>query len=194
MIKRGAGISDRPVCDWLEVEDDDDFSTANLPFGVVAIDGRSRVVTRVGASVIDLAAAGIAPELTDRPLLNRLMASGRGGAIREQVADLLTGPERREAVHALGEVQVCLPVMIGDYVDFYSSLHHALNVGRQFRPDQPLTPNWRQLPIGYHGRTGTIVVSGTPIARPRGLFVERGEARAALRPTAQLDFELEVGF
>ena len=86
----------------------------------------------------------------------------------------------------LGEPQ--LPVAVGDYVDFYSSLEHATNVGRLFRPDaDPLLPNWRALPVGYHGRAGSIVVSGTPIARPSGL-------RPSFGPTEELDFELELGF
>src|SRR6202035_3896629 len=82
----------------------------------------------------------------------------------------------------------------GDFVDFYSSIHHAMNVGRIFRPDgEPLVGNWRQLPVGYHGRAGSVVVSGTPVRRPWGL-VAGGEHLARLAPTGALDFELEVGF
>jgi fumarylacetoacetase len=87
-----------------------------------------------------------------------------------------------------------MPVAIGDYVDFYSSLHHAINLGRRFRPGgEPLLPNWRYLPVGYHGRSGTIVVSGTEVTRPTGLIATSGGAPKRA-PTAQLDFELEVGF
>jgi fumarylacetoacetase len=181
---------------WIGVDDDSDFSLANLPFGVVKPRGvAARVVVRVGDDIVDLAAAGIAPELTAQPTLNALMASGRGREVRERVAELLDGPERLDLVHPVAGVEVMLPVAIGDYVDFYSSLHHATNVGRIFRPEgDPLLPNWRHLPVGYHGRSGTIVVSGTEVARPEGLVPDPRSGVPRLTPTDQLDFELEVGF
>lgn len=172
-----------------------DFPIENLPFGVVRPPGEDpRVVVRLGDQVLDLAAAGIAPELTSQPTLNALLASGRGGEIRDRAGALLGG--RPRFMRDLDEVEVVLPIAVGDFVDFYSSLHHATAVGRIFRPGgDPLPPNWRRLPIGYHGRAGTIVVSGTPVQRPAGLIVGDGpEDVPEFAPTRQLDFELEVGF
>jgi fumarylacetoacetase len=181
---------------WIEVDDDSDFSLANLPFGVVKPRGDvPRVVVRVGDDVVDLAAAGIAPEMTAQPTLNALMASDRAREVRDRVTELLDGPERRDVVQPVADVEVMLPVAIGDYVDFYSSLDHATNIGRIFRPEgDPLLPNWRHLPVGYHGRSGTIVVSGTDVARPEGLVPDPRSGVPRLIPTDQLDFELEVGF
>ena len=124
------------------------------------------------------------------------MASGRGGALRDRVAELLSGPERFDLLHPIDDVHVLLPVEVGDYVDFYSSIHHATNLGRILRPDaEPLLPNWRHLPVGYHGRAGTVVVSGTDIGRPaRGLVPDPATGPPRLAPTRALDIELEVGF
>jgi fumarylacetoacetase len=180
---------------WIPVPPESDFSLANLPFGVVQPDdARPRVVTRIGDTVLDLLAAGIDHRLTDAATLNPLMASGRGPAIRKAALAIALGPPRPDLVYEVDSVEVLQPVAIGDYVDFYSSLDHATNLGRRFRPDgEPLLPNWRHLPVGYHGRAGTIVVSGTPVVRPAGLIPDlAGVPR--LTPSAQLDFELEVGF
>jgi fumarylacetoacetase len=172
-----------------------DFPLENLPFGVVRPrNGAARCVVRIGDHVLDLAEAGIAPELTSQPSLNAVMESGGGREIRERAGELLSGTVDPSLLLAVDEVDVRLPFFVGDYVDFYSSLHHATNLGMILRPGaEPLLPNWRQLPVGYHGRSGTVVVSGTPIERPHGLVPdESGVGR--LRPTAALDFELEVGF
>jgi fumarylacetoacetase len=165
-----------------------------LPFGVVRPrGGDARVVVRIEDQVLDLAAAGIAPELTARPILNALMASDRGSEVRERAGELLSGNGAEQYLVSVDDVEVLLPVLVGDYVDFYSSLQHATNLGKIFRPDgEPLLPNWRHLPVGYHGRTGTIVVSGTEIARPAGLVPLDGAPQCV--PSAKLDFELEVGF
>jgi fumarylacetoacetase len=181
---------------WIPIPPGTDFSLANLPFGVVAPPDRTpRVVTRVGDHVVDLAAAGVVPELTAQPSLDALLESGRGNEVRERVRDLLTGRERLDVVHAVDAVQVCLPFTVRDYVDFYSSLHHATNMGRILRPEsEPLLPNWRHLPVGYHGRAGTVVVSDTPVDRPEGLVPDPSDGVPRLAPTCALDFELEVGF
>lgn len=181
---------------WPRVPAGSDFPIENLPFGIVRPPGeRARVAVRIGDDAVDLAAAGIEIELTDQPTLNELMASGRSREIRDRVGELLNGPERPELLHAVADVDVVLPIAVGDYVDFYSSLHHATNLGRIMRPDaEPLLPNWRQLPVGYHGRSGTVVVSGTAIDRPEGLVPDEPGGRARLVPTRSLDFELEVGF
>jgi fumarylacetoacetase len=157
-------------------------------------DGRCGVVVRLGDYVLDLARADIEPDLCGRDSLAGLMAGGRLGEVRQRAAELLSGAARPALLHPIGEVTAHLPFAVGDFTDFYSSLHHATNLGRLLRPGgAPLLPNWRQLPVGYHGRAGTVVVSGTPVTRPRGL-VARGEERATLQPSAALDFELEMGF
>ena len=183
---------------WAPVPSGSPFSMANLPFGVVRPTGgpndEPRVVVRIGDHVLDLAAAGIEPALTARPTLNPVMESGRGHEIRERAEDVLLGPERGDWLRPVADHDVLLPVAVGDYVDYYSSLDHAANVGRILRPsDEPLRPNWRQLPVGYHGRSGTIAVSGTPVIRPDGL-VAGADGIGRLQPTSALDFELEVGF
>lgn len=176
------------------MSDADDFPLENLPFGVVREPGAlPRVVVRFGDHVLDLAAAGIAPELTLQPTLNVLMASGRGAEVRDRAGDLLASTPR--FLRELDDVEVMLPIAVGDFTDFYSSLHHATNLGRILRPGgEPLQPNWRHLPVGYHGRAGTVVVSGTSIDRPAGLIADGTHDVARLQPTRELDFELEVGF
>jgi fumarylacetoacetase len=181
---------------WAPVPEASDFPIENLPFGVVGSRGAApRVMIRIGDSALDLAAAGIAPDLTDQPTLNAIMASGRGREIRDRARELLTGAERPDMLVDLAAADAVLPVAVGDYVDFYSSVHHATNLGRIMRPDdEPLLPNWKQLPVGYHGRSGTVVVSGTGVERPRGLVADAPGGRGRLMPTRSLDFELEVGF
>jgi fumarylacetoacetase len=141
----------------------------------------------VGERVVDLAALHV-PDVPDAvlraPLLNPLLEAGPSvwAAVDEAVL-------QAEASIAEADVEPVLPIAVADYVDFYSSLHHATNVGRMFRPGaEPLPANWRHLPVGYHGRSGTVVVSGTPVRRPRG------QLRAGVfGPTERLDFELELG-
>ena len=133
--------------------------------------------------------------------LNGFLARGPDSwrRTRERIGALLTGPGDHDLVvrHLvdLGEVTMHLPVEVGDYVDFYSSIDHAQNLGRIFRPGgDALTPNWRYLPIGYHGRSGTIVVSGTPIPRPWGQVVRSPGEPPVYGPTQRLDIEAEIGF
>jgi fumarylacetoacetase len=140
-----------------------------------------RVGRREGDRVLDLAAVG--PAILARPSLNALMAAGP--EVNAEVAAIADAPD-----FALADVQLHLPFQVADYADFYSSLHHATNVGRMFRPDKdPLPPNWRHLPLGYHGRAGTVVPSGTSIRRPHG---QTGPGDFG--PTQRLDVELELGF
>ena len=183
------------ISEWVPVPNGSDFPLDNLPFGVVRPAGNEpRVVVRIGDHVLDLAAAGIAAQLTAMPTMNALLESSRGTEVRERAMDVLAGPGRDGVLHAVADVDVLLPIAVGDFVDFYSSIHHATNLGRILRPDsEPLLPNWRQLPVGYHGRAGTVVVSGTPVVRPCGL-VAGADGVGRLAPTAALDFELEVGF
>jgi fumarylacetoacetase len=171
----------------------------------IAAAGRdeSRVGARFGDGVLDLAALAADglldedPTLFAQPSLNRFMAAGPDvwRRVREALGALTAGPDAELAAVALEEAELLLPVDIGDYVDFYSSIEHASNVGRMFRPDaDPLPPNWRHLPVGYHGRSGTVVVSGTPIRRPRGQRRDAGDAAPVYGPSTRLDIELELGF
>ena len=192
------------------VPEDDPFGAHNLPYGVfsTAADPAPRLGVRFGGRVLDAGAAaravGAPPEVAGplaAPLLNPLLAAGRPAwtAVRAALTRWLTAPRYRDAVAPLlvplEQARLHLPFEVADYVDFYASEHHAANVGRLFRPDgDPLTPNWKHLPIGYHGRAGTVVVSGTPVVRPCGQRKAPGEPAPAYGPTQRLDVEAELGF
>jgi fumarylacetoacetase len=186
---------------WLDLPADSGFGIANLPYGVFSVaDGPARCCVRIGDSVLDLAAVLDDPAFVE-PTLNSFMAQGpvRWTEVRSRITELLTDERHRAAVeaasHHLSEVRLHLPFAVGDYVDFYASEQHATNVGRIFRPGSaPLTPNWKYLPIGYHGRSGTVVVSGTPITRPSGQRMPRDAAVPVFGPSIRLDIEAEVGF
>jgi fumarylacetoacetase len=154
-------------------------------------DGR-RVGFRVGDGVLDLAAwlGGV----FEAPSLNPFLALGRA-AWEDTVSRIMQLSALGAEFVPLADTTQHVPFEPGDYVDFYSSLEHATNVGRLFRPDSaPLLPNWRHLPVGYHGRAGTLVVSGTPVVRPCGQFKGPDEAAPSFGPSRRLDFELELGF
>ena len=178
------------------------FGVANLPYGVFSVGEGPRVGVRIGDSVLDLARA-LAEEVFYEPSLNAFMAQGRArwADVRARITELLTDERHRNAVEAalrpLSAVRLHLPFAAGDYVDFFGNEYHAANAGRLFRPDsEPLPPNWKHLPIGYHGRSGTIVPSGTPVPRPRGQRPGQppGEDGPTFGPSRRLDFEAEVGF
>ena len=178
------------------------FGSDHLPFGRFRRTGetRTRAGVRVGDRVLDLTGLpGPHSEAFATGDLTAFLAAGRARwtAVREELRDLLTDPARTADTlpHLLDldEVTMLLPVDVGDYVDFYASIDHATNVGRMFRPDgEPLTPNWRHLPISYHGRSGTVVPSGTPVTRPDGQYLDGGEL--AFGPSRRLDIEAELGF
>jgi fumarylacetoacetase len=178
-----------------------------LPYGVVEHEGRAVPSTAVGDHVLDLAGlAGtgllddaVEPALFERGSLDRLLAAGPAtwSALRLRLQELVTdgAAEDRMEPHLLplAAARPRLAWTVADYVDFYSSLDHATNVGRIFRPDEdPLPAAWRHLPIGYHARAGTVVVSGTDVERPSGL--RRDGDAVAFGPSRQLDLEVEVGF
>ncbi|MFE9103746.1 fumarylacetoacetase [Actinomadura geliboluensis] len=171
------------------------FGLANLPYGVFSPPGGSpRVGVRVADSVVDLAAA-LGDDVFAAPSLNPFMAQGhaRWVEVREQLLDLVADDIPDAAVHPVDAVTMHMPFEVADYVDFYASEHHASNLGRLFRPgSEPLMPNWKHLPVGYHGRAGTVVPSGTDIVRPTGQ--RKGEDAPTFGESRRLDIEAEVGF
>jgi fumarylacetoacetase len=176
---------------------------ANLPYGVFSAGDepwRPRVGVRIGDSVLNLTGI-LGEQVFGEPSLNPFMAQGRARwtDVRARVSELLTDERHRPAVEAalypLAAVQLQLPFEVGDYVDFYASEQHATNVGRLFRPGAaPLTPNWKHLPVGYHGRSGTVVVSGTPVRRPDGQRKGPADREPVFGRSRRVDFEAEVGF
>ncbi|MQA77070.1 MAG: fumarylacetoacetase [Streptosporangiales bacterium] len=186
---------------WAPVPPDSPFGLATLPYGVFAPHDRApRAGVRVGDHVLDLATALDDP-VFDAPTLNGFLAQGpaRWAEVRDRLTRLLSDERHRldvePALYPLDRVALRLPVEVADYVDFYASEHHAANLGRILRPGtEPLTPNWKHLPIGYHGRAGTIVVSGTDVHRPCGQLKPPDAARPELGPSQRLDIEVEVGF
>jgi fumarylacetoacetase len=186
---------------------DSPYGLQHLPYGVFSTSGEApRVGVRVGDAVLDLAPVAAADGLPvsgalAQPTLNAFLASGREqwSDVRDWLVDLLAQDASAELVGAhllpLADVTLHLPFEVADYVDFYASEHHATNVGRIFRPDgNALTPNWKHLPIGYHGRAGTVVVSGTDVVRPTGQRKTPAEATPTFGPSIRLDIEAEVGF
>jgi fumarylacetoacetase len=161
-------------------------------FGVFRPPGAEpRVGWRAGERVVDLAAAGLGADF-DRPTLNAFMARGRPAW--EEALERIEALPADAPSRPLAEVDLLLPFAVADYVDFFSSLEHATNAGRLFRPgSEPLQPNWRWLPVAYHGRAGTVVVSGTPVRRPSGQALSEGEGAPRLAPTRRLDVEVELG-
>lgn len=192
-----------------DLAEGDPFGPHNLPYGVFTTTGdpaRRRIGVRYGTHVLDLSALPAAvgaphPELLSAPTLNPLLAAGRSAwqDVRAAVRAAVTDPAQRTAtaplLHPLTDVTLHLPFEVADYVDFYASEHHATNVGKIFRPDSAaLPPNWKHLPIGYHGRAGTVVVSGTPVVRPNGQRKAPSDAVPSFGPSTRLDIEAEVGF
>ncbi|MFC9386217.1 fumarylacetoacetase [Streptomyces venezuelae] len=193
----------------LDLAEGDPFGPHNLPYGVFSTadePDRRRLGVRIGGHVLDAGAAAHAlgspyAALLDRPSLNPLLAAGRTAwrDVRRALTAWVTVPAHRADIepllHPLDAVTLHLPYEVADYVDFYASEHHATNVGRIFRPDgDALTPNWKHLPIGYHGRAGTVVVSGTDVVRPSGQRKAPADAAPVFGPSVKLDIEAEVGF
>ena len=180
---------------WVDVPEGSDFPIENLPIGVVrARAGDARVATRIGDHVLPIGDVIAAP-MFERGDANDFLAAGPDvwAETRAVLTDWLTDRVNARRLRHVDDVEVLLPISVGDYVDFYSSIHHATRVGRLFRPDgEPLLPNWRHLPIGYHGRAGTVVASGADVPRPCGLLATDGGVVRG--PSVQLDYEAEVGF
>ncbi len=186
---------------WLDLPPGTGFGVDNLPYGVFSAPGTARRTgVAVGDAALDLAAA-TGDDVHATGSLNAFMARGprAWAAQRAELTAWLTDPAHRGRVEPhlrpRSEVTLHLPVEVADYVDFYSSRHHAEELGRILRPGTPpLTPNWLHLPIGYHGRAGTVAVSGTPVVRPSGQRRPPGQDVPTMGPTRRLDVEAEVGF
>lgn len=201
---------------WIPVNTDNDFPIQNIPFGIIKKkDGQIVAATRIGDTVINLNALFILGYFTNDKLpynvfanesLNEFIALGRPfwKKVRNTIIDLFqadstelqTNDEHKNIVLTdLHKVEVLLPVEIGDYTDFYSSIDHATNVGTMFRdPANALLSNWKHLPVGYHGRSSSIVVSGTNIHRPNGQTKPANSDVPVFGPSKLLDFELEMAF
>ncbi|MBO1074605.1 fumarylacetoacetase (plasmid) [Roseomonas marmotae] len=189
-----------------------DFPIQNLPFGIFTPTGRAapRGGVAIGDSILDLAAAldaglfsGAAAEAAraaSGESLNGFLALGAGPrrALRARLSEILAAgsPDQRKAeacLHPAADCTLHLPARIGDYTDFYVGIHHATNVGKVFRPDNPLLPNYKYVPIGYHGRASSIRVSGTDLRRPRGQLKAPDAETPRFAPCERLDYELELG-
>ncbi len=187
-----------------------DFPLENLPLGVFRQANRARIGVAIGDRILDLNACGsegllkdLASEIVDActaQVLNPLMGLGPEAlsSLRCQLQSLLgedSSLQSRLASMLIGmhEAEMQMPVHIGDYTDFYASIHHATRVGRLFRPDNPLLPNYKYVPIGYHGRASSLVISGAEVRRPRGQTKAASAAEPSFGPAASLDYELEIG-
>lgn len=200
---------------WIEVAKDSDFSIHNIPFGIVAFNGKKFVASRIGNSVINLAELHQRGyfeniDLKDAPfssdVLNPFIEHGKEicSEVRMCIIDLFADSEstltfdeegKKEIIIEAQSVEMCMPLRVGDYTDFYSSIEHATNVGKMFRdPENALLPNWKHLPVGYHGRSSSIIPSGIPIHRPKGQMKPNDSDVPVFGPCKLLDFELEMAF
>lgn len=197
---------------WLSIPTNSDFSVYNLPFGIFSTSNRSpRMGIAIGDQILDLVAlksegllsgSDIDPVIFKQKYLNDFIALGKSQTktVRLNVQELLTDANSPlksypDVFVKQSEAQMHMPVKVGDYTDFYSSIEHATNVGTMFRdPANALLPNWRHLPVGYHGRASSIVVSGTPIHRPWGQVLPKGASQPVYQASGRLDFELEMAF
>lgn len=209
--------NDPSLKSWVEVPAHSDFPIQNLPFGIFSTDGpNGRVGVAIGEYILDLsllAEGGFfdAVDILDLSVfyedtLNPFISLGKKttNAIRDRISLLLregnaelrdAGQLSKEALIPINRAQLHMPVRVGDYTDFYSSEEHARNVGTMFRdPENALLPNWKHLPVGYHGRASSIVSSGTDIYRPKGQTKADDAEKPSFGPTRLLDFELEMAF
>jgi fumarylacetoacetase len=208
--------NDPKLKSWVHVPEGSDFPIQNLPFGIFRTESQlPHVCCAIGNQLIDLKALHVMGYLENLPFslddmvsdsLNKCMRHGKHAMrdLRNRVSKLLRSdmPDLRDKDHHVrqvlfnqNEVQLLMPIKVGDYTDFYSSEDHARNVGMMFRdPAKALLPNWKHLPVGYHGRASSIVISGTPFHRPKGQVNASDETMPTFGASKQLDFELEVAF
>ena len=216
MVKDSISANNPSINSWIEVSSESDFPIQNLPFGIYSTKNKTkRVGVAIGDRILDLSQLlehGYLNSLTfckhcfSNEFLNRMMGHGKLEIrdLRNRISELLNveNPELSQNKEALNKVldlqiesEMHLPVKIGDYTDFYSSEQHAFNVGSMFRdPDNALLPNWKHIPVAYHGRSSSIVASGEPIFRPKGQQKLNNQENPIFGPTKLLDFELEMGF
>ena len=207
-MKRVDDTHDPSLKSWVEsANGHGEFPIQNLPFGVFSNSGESpRAGVAIGDVILDLAAAseaGLLPppaaQVLNQGTLNRLLALPAAGRreLRHRLSSLLADERHRRSVepllHAATGCTLYLPAEIGDYTDFYAGIEHATNVGKQFRPDNPLLPNYKYVPIGYHGRASSIRPSGVPVIRPNGQRKAANEDAPTFGPSCRLDYELELG-
>ncbi|NET36342.1 MAG: fumarylacetoacetase [Cyanothece sp. SIO1E1] len=197
---------------WLNISADSDFSIHNLPFGIFSTPNqRPRVGVAIGEFIIDLPAASqagvfaglnIPPMVLEQAQLNDLMQLGKviSLQIRHRLQQQLCDPASalktsREVLIPMNNATMHMPVRVGDYTDFYSSIEHATNVGKMFRdPANALLPNWKHIPVGYHGRASSIIPTEVPIRRPKGQTLPKGQDTPVFQSSKRLDFELEMAF
>jgi fumarylacetoacetase len=190
---------------WVESAHGSDFPIQNLPLGVFSVGNRRRhACVAIGDFVLDLTELGdlLDEEWRDdlsQPVLNAWLARGRKAqsALRKRLQELLSDRRYRDDLEpqlvGQTEVRMHLPCVVGDYTDFYVGIHHATNIGKQFRPDNPLLPNYKYVPIGYHGRASSVRVSGEPVIRPNGQRKAPDADAPEYGPSRRLDYELELG-
>ncbi len=200
---------------WVNVSEDSDFPIQNLPLGIFTFNGDlPRACSCIGEFIVDLhylhqhhffSGLKLEDGIFCQPDLNSFIELGKTASaqLRHRLSDILDADNnynqasnmRDKFLIPLKDVKLLLPINIGDYTDFYSSKEHATNVGTMFRdPENALLPNWLHLPVGYHGRSSSIAVSGTPVRRPLGQMLPEGEQQPIFGPCRLLDFELEMGF
>ena len=198
---------------WIDVTPDSDFPIQNLPFGVFSHNGQTAVGVAIGDKVVHLGNAydaGLISDVTEHNVfneksLNAFLSLGKNEwrntrkkvseLLREDNATLRDNAELREkCILNQSDVTMQMPVEVGNFVDFYSSIEHATNIGSMFRPNNPLMPNWKHLPVGYNGRPSSVVVSGTPVVRPKGQTKADDAELPTFGPSKLLDIELEMGF
>jgi len=197
--------NDPSLTSWVESAPDSDFPIQNLPLGIFSVgQRRRRPGVAIGDFVLDL--TGIADLLDEdwrtdlmQPVLNAWLARGSSAQrdLRERLSELLSDERYRDDVESQlvgqSEVRMHVPCIVGDYTDFYVGIHHATNVGKQFRPDNPLLPNYKYVPIGYHGRASSVRSSGEPVVRPKGQRKAPDAEIPEYGPSRRLDYELEIG-
>lgn len=201
---------------WLPVPEDSDFPIQNIPFGVfLTRDDVITIGTRIGDTAIDLGALHQLGYFNDIPLtddiflqdtLNDFISDGKKTwrLVRNRISEIFdknnkelqqNEAHKKIILFTLDEIEMQLPVQIGDYTDFYSSKEHATNVGKMFRdPENALLPNWLHIPVGYHGRSSSIIPSGTPVRRPNGQTLPKDSKTPVFGPSKRVDFELEMAF
>ena len=195
---------------WINIDSSSDFSIYNIPFGIITVNNQTKVASRLGNFAIDLSRLfeiellddlGFEKSDFEATKLNPLMKKGKLGTrnLRNRIqaiySDTSFQPQAESCLIAIEDVQMEMPVEIGDYTDFYSSIEHATNVGTMFRdPNNALLPNWKYIPVGYHGRSSSIILSGQEIHRPKGQQKPNDDEPPVFGPCKLLDFELEMGF